>query len=245
MFARSDWVFQTALFSTIGALRAPVLHRHWRVIPPEAGKSKPPAVRVVVDSFYRSQTSGGSKLRIISGELKGRKLKSIGGTKTRPTADRTREAIFNILGLTVRSAVVLDLFAGTGALGIEALSRGAQSVVLVDNDKDSIRVLQENLKKVSRGHQAKTIQWDITRNLNCLRSHQPAFTLIFLDPPYNQNMIEPTLINLHSSRCIEGGARLVIEHSQREPLSLGGLPFEINDRRRYGKTLVSFLTYVL
>ncbi len=86
-------------------------------------------------------------LRIIAGELKGRKLGSVRGIKTRPTADRIREAIFNILAFQIQGSMVLDLFAGTGAFGIEALSRGAESVVFVDVDSDSISVLQENIKQ--------------------------------------------------------------------------------------------------
>ncbi len=184
-------------------------------------------------------------LRIIAGALKGRKLRSVPGTKTRPTANRIREAIFNIIAFQVRGSTVLDLFAGTGAFGVEALSRGAESVVFVDIDNDSISVLQENILNLSPQSRTKIIQWDLTRNLNCLRSLPPAFNLIFMDPPYNKNLIEPALLNLHSSRSMEKGARIVVEHSHREPVLTGQLPFEIADRRRYGKTLVSFLNYVV
>ena len=184
-------------------------------------------------------------LRIIAGELKGRKLRSVHGTKTRPTADRTREAIFNIIAFQVQGSAVLDLFAGTGAFGIEALSRGAESVVFVDNDSDSISVLRENTTRISPEHRTKIIQWDLTRNLNCLRSSRPVFNLVFLDPPYNKNFIEPTLLNLHTSHSVERNALIVVEHSSREPVPKGRLPFEIADQRRYGKTLVSFLNYMV
>jgi 16S rRNA (guanine966-N2)-methyltransferase len=182
-------------------------------------------------------------LRIIAGELKGRKLRSVRGTQTRPTADRIREAIFNILAFQIQGSTVLDLFAGTGAFGIEALSRGAESVVFVDVENDSISVLQENIKRLSLESLTKILRWDLTRNLNCLGSLRSAFNLIFMDPPYNKNMIEPTLFNLHSSQSIETGARIVVEHSYLEPLLKSQLPFEIYDQRRYGKTLVSFLNY--
>lgn len=184
-------------------------------------------------------------MRIIGGKLKGKKLYSVPGVKTRPTADRVRESIFNILSSLVSDAVVLDLFAGTGAFGFEALSRGAQSAVFAEIDKDSISVLRRNIKNISVESQTKVIQWDITKNLNCLRSFQPAFNLIFMDPPYRKNMIKPSLINLHSSHCIENGARIVVEHSHQEPLLENQLPFGIVDQRQYGKTLVSFLNYVL
>jgi 16S rRNA (guanine966-N2)-methyltransferase len=184
-------------------------------------------------------------IRIIAGELKGRKLRSIRGNKTRPTAARIREAIFNILAFQISESTVLDLFAGTGAFGIEALSRGAESVVFVDVDKDSISVLQENVQGLSLENLAKIIRWDLTRNLNCLGSFRSAFNLIFMDPPYNKNLIEPALLHLHNSQCMESGARIVIEHSHREPVLNSRLPFEVSDQRRYGKTLVSFLNYVI
>ncbi len=184
-------------------------------------------------------------LRIIAGELKGRKLRSVRGNKTRPTANRIREAIFNILASQIQESMVLDLFAGTGAFGIEALSRGAESVVFVDVDNDSISVLQENIKSLSLDSLSKIFRWDLTRNLNCLASLRPAFNLIFMDPPYNKNMIEPTLFNLHRSQSMGYGARIVVEHSYLEPVVKNQLPFEISDQRRYGKTLVSFLNYVV
>ena len=184
-------------------------------------------------------------VRIIAGEFKGRKLRSVRGTKTRPTANRTREAIFNILALQVRGTAVLDLFAGTGAFGIEALSRGADFAVFVDNDRDSIDVLQANVRNLSLENQSKIIRWDPTRNLSCLPSLRIAFNLVFMDPPYSKKMITLTLANLHASQSITDGTRVVVEHSLREPVSTDQLPFEIADQRKYGKTLVSILKYVL
>jgi 16S rRNA (guanine966-N2)-methyltransferase len=184
-------------------------------------------------------------LRIIAGELKGRKLRSVPGTKTRPTAARIREAIFNILAFQIQGSRVLDLFAGTGAFGIEALSRGAESVVFVDADTDSISVLQENIKNLSLESLAKTFRWDLTRNLNCLDPLRSNYNLIFMDPPYNKKLIEPALYSLHNSQSIENGARIVVEHSRLEPILKSRLPYAISDQRTYGKTLVSFLNYVV
>lgn len=184
-------------------------------------------------------------LRIIAGELKGRKLRSVPGTKTRPTANRTREAIFNILSFQIRNSCVLDLFAGTGAFGIEALSRGAAKAVFVDIDIDSISVLQANINRLCLESRAKIIRWNLTKNLNCLPSLGITFNLVFMDPPYNKKMIAPTLSNLHRSQSMVNGTRLTVEHSSKEPLIIDQLPFEITDQRRYGKTLVSFLKYVI
>ena len=184
-------------------------------------------------------------LRIIAGDLKGRRLKSVRGTKTRPTANRIREAIFNILAFQINGSTVLDLFAGTGAFGIEALSRGAASAVFIDNDIDSISVLQQNIKQLSPKNPTKIFRWDPTRNLNCLNSFSPAFNLIFMDPPYNKNMTVPTLFHLHTSQVMAKGACIVVEHSHLEPLQKNQLPMDILDQRRYGKTLVSLLNYVI
>jgi 16S rRNA (guanine966-N2)-methyltransferase len=140
---------------------------------------------------------------------------------------------------------VLDLFAGTGAFGIEALSRGAESAVFIDNNSQSIAVLRENLAELAlEENPTRVIRWDLSRNLNCLHSLSLTFNLIFMDPPYNKNLIAPALEHLHASHSLENGARIIVEHSPREPVAPDRLPFEIVDRRRYGKTLVSFLNYV-
>jgi len=185
------------------------------------------------------------QLRIIGGELKGRKLISIRGLHTRPTSDRTREAIFNILGSRVHGAMVLDLFAGTGALGIESISRCAEHVFFIDMHKRAISVLRRNIEAFSLEKKTTVIQWNILKNLDCIQSIDHAVDLAFMDPPYNKHLIEPSLFNLHRSGCLASGARLIVEHSQFEPMPQSELPFELVDQRRYGKTLVSFLDYVL
>ncbi|MGB5750849.1 MAG: 16S rRNA (guanine(966)-N(2))-methyltransferase RsmD [Desulfobacterales bacterium] len=184
-------------------------------------------------------------MRIIGGKLKGHKLRSVRGTKTRPTADRTREAIFNIIAFQVPGATVLDLFAGTGALGIEALSRGAQSAVFIDISNQSISVLRGNLASLPLESPTKVIQWDLSRNLNCLHSSALVIDLVFMDPPYNENLITPTLGHLHTSQCLANNAHIIVEHSHLDPVFPDQLPFKIVDQRQYGKTLVAFLNYVL
>ena len=184
-------------------------------------------------------------IRIIGGSLKGRKLVTVAGKKTRPTSDRVRESIFNILGDTVRGTCVLDLYAGTGAMGIEALSRGAKLVFFAEDHKTALAALVKNIKKCSLENRTHTIKWNILDNLNILQSHRPAFDLVFIDPPYNQDMVQPTLFHLARSQSLANGARLAIEHSPREPIPENRPEFELTDRRRYGKTLVSFLIYMV
>ena len=184
-------------------------------------------------------------LRIISGDLRGRKLRTVRGYKTRPTANRTREAIFNILASHIRGARVLDLFAGTGAFGIEALSRKADLAVFIDNDDDSLLILQTNINTLSLQQQTKIIRWDLIKNLNCLKSIPAGFNLAFMDPPYNQNMVEPSLRNLHRSQSLEAGALVIVEHSQQEPVTTNQMPYKSVDHRKYGKSLVTILDYVV
>ena len=184
-------------------------------------------------------------IRIIGGELKGRKLLTVPGIDTRPTADRVRESIFNILGDGVRGARILDLYAGTGAMGIEALSRGAQFVFFAEGHKSALAALKKNIKTCSLESRANAIKWNILDNLNIIRSHKPAFNLVFIDPPYNKDMIQPTLSNLAMSQCLATGARLALEHSPLEPIPEKRSEFKIADQRRYGKTLVSFLIYMV
>ncbi len=184
-------------------------------------------------------------LRVIAGELKGRKIRTVRGIKTRPTADRTREAMFNILAFQITGSRVLDLFAGTGAFGIEALSRGAASAVFIDCDRESISTLNENIQQLALESQTTVLRCDLTRGWDCLRSLKSTFDLIFMDPPYNKEMIAPTLFHLDTSHFIDKAARVVVEHSVFEPLLEVASPFEITGQRRYGKTLVTFLNYML
>ncbi len=184
-------------------------------------------------------------MRIISGDLKGKKLRSIRGTKTRPTSDRLRESIFNIIAFNVQHTRILDLFAGTGAFAIEALSRGANFAVFIDISKSAVSAIKENIKSCNLDDRVKVIKWDINKNLTCVEHSKPAFNLVFMDPPYDNNFLEPTLLNLHLSCCMEKGCLIIVEHSLREPIPKEPAVFEITDQRKYGKTLLSFLNYMI
>ena len=180
-------------------------------------------------------------MRIVAGEFRGRRLRPVPEKGIRPTADRIREAMFNILGDRVRGAVVLDLFAGTGALGLEALSRGAAEAVFVDRMDAALRTISRNLDDLGLTNRSRVIRWDLSRNLGPLRARRPAFDLVFLDPPYGRGLLAPVLFRLVAADCLAPGARLVAEHSAEEsPSTAPGGPVS-TDRRRYGKTLVSFL----
>jgi len=184
-------------------------------------------------------------LRVIAGNLKGRKLAPFKGMGIRPTSDRIRESIFSILSHRVQGSVVLDLFAGTGALGIEALSRGAKAACFIDHHPQAVALVKKNVDICSMTERTSIIQWNAADNLNCLRSMPWHFDLVFMDPPYGQNVLLPTLSNLCRSGRLEHEARLILEHSVGESLPPIHPPLYLQDQRKYGKTLVSFLLYMV
>jgi len=179
-------------------------------------------------------------LRVISGSRRGRKLLTVKGMSTRPTADRMRESLFNILSNRVIGSHILDLFAGTGALGIEALSRGATSAVFIDKEKEALFIIERNLEICRLGEQSKVLKWNIATNLKCLEGKEPKFDMVFMDPPYDQGLAQKALANLYQSNSVTNGAIVVVEHSPAEPVSENLFGFEMTDQRRYGRTCFSF-----
>jgi len=183
-------------------------------------------------------------LRIIGGELRGKKLNSIKGDRTRPTADRVRESLFNIIAFHITRATVLDMFAGTGALGLEALSRGASSAVFVDNSRDAVSVIRKNIHACRLDSRASVCKCDVLKNLNGIKAGHN-FNLVLLDPPYNKNFIRPALSVLGYSHLLEKSARIVIEHSILEKIPEDIRGFSLTDQRKYGKTAISFMSYMV
>jgi 16S rRNA (guanine966-N2)-methyltransferase len=172
-------------------------------------------------------------MRVIAGTYGGRRLLAPGGTDTRPTADRVREALFSILGARVDGARVLDLFAGSGALGIEALSRGAESAVFVDDAPAAMRAIRGNLEAL--GIDADVRRSDALRFLGAAPGSGAQYDLVFLDPPYR---LADTLADRLSEALpavLAPGAVAVAESDRRAPLALD-LP--LLDERRYGDTLI-------
>lgn len=178
-------------------------------------------------------------MRIIAGEFRGRRLAAVKGP-LRPTSDKVREAVFSILGPVVVGARVLDLFAGTGALTLEALSRGAADAVLVEENAAALRVLRQNLQTLGLADRVRVLALPVAGALKKLSAQGAQFNLIFLDPPYGRGLALTTLTDLGNSAFFLPGARVVAEHSRREslPERLGGL--RLNQARRYGDTQVAF-----
>lgn len=180
-------------------------------------------------------------MRIIGGNLRGRKLASLRGMAIRPTADRVREALFNILGRKSLQASVLDVFAGSGALGIEALSRGAREAVFVDKSSAALRVVDQNLKLCRLETCSQVLRWDAVKNLNCLLGYQERFSLIFLDPPYNKGLITPVLKHLMDQQLTAPEVTIIVEHDPAEIVTCPSDQWTTTDQRRYGQTQLSFI----
>jgi 16S rRNA (guanine966-N2)-methyltransferase len=183
-------------------------------------------------------------LRIIAGTNKGRSLSTARGRIVRPTTDKVREALFNILAQRPSGAKVLDLFSGTGALGLEALSRGARSVVFIEHHKKALEVLRKNIVHCNRQADTRIVAMDVLKALNALKAFPMEFDLVFMDPPYNSNMVRPTLNTLIKNRVLAAEALIVVEHTREEAAQVDGRGFHIVDQRRYGRTQLSFLEVI-
>jgi 16S rRNA (guanine(966)-N(2))-methyltransferase RsmD len=178
-------------------------------------------------------------LRVISGKLKGKKLFSAKGLSLRPTSDRVRESVFDILHGTVGGRRVLDLFAGTGAMGIEALSRGAVSAVFLENDPTSLAVLRRNLSACRLEGVSKVLAEEVEGGLSFLEGRGEGFELIFLDPPYGKGLVRKTLGRLAESGLLGSETLVVAEHSSAEEVERISLLQRV-DFRKYGRTRISF-----
>ena len=176
-------------------------------------------------------------VRIIAGQFKKRKLHHLKTPGIRPTSDAVRESIFNILHHSIRNAIVLDLFCGTGAMAIESISRGASFAVLIDNSKQALALAAKNIQLCKIDNQTKLIKWDILTPLLCL--NQKRFDIIFIDPPYKQNMAKTALMHIQQSSYLMNESIVIVEHYIDDSLS-DVLGFELIDKKTYGKTVVSF-----
>lgn len=173
-------------------------------------------------------------MRIIAGKFRGKKLAAFDGNAIRPTPDRVKESLFQILSARLNGARVLDLFAGSGALGLEALSRGAREVVFNDSSSESRLLLKKNLASV--GSQATVLPLDYAA---CLSSVAPPFDAIFCDPPYREDLSKE-ILSLIERRGLLSENGVVVYESEREETAPAG--WEIFDRRVYGRTKIALFS---
>lgn len=181
--------------------------------------------------MYNDYVRVGDNVRIISGSAKGRILKSPKGKLTRPTLDSTRESLFNVLAFSgLEGASVLDIFAGTGALGLEALSRGAANGVFVDNYTQPL--LQQNIALCGFDNKTEILCMEFKKALARLKGR--SFRFIFADPPYNQNLVNNTIVLICQYDLLAHGGLILMEHSHIEEIPDSPL-YEIIREKSYGK----------
>lgn len=189
-------------------------------------------------------------MRIVGGRFKGRTLAAPEGKDLRPTADRTRESVFNILahgnraidGLELDGATVIDMFAGTGGLGLEAMSRGCGHGVFIDNDPRALALVRKNAGPMGLGRAVTLLKLDATRLAPPPRAAKAPAALAFLDPPYGQDLIQPALLGLKDKGWLQDGAVVVCEVAAKEEFD-PPRGFEAVDERTYGAAKVVFLKY--
>lgn len=182
-------------------------------------------------------------MRVISGSARGRTLKAVPGMGTRPTTDKVKEAIFSIIGPYFDGGAVLDLFAGTGGLGIEALSRGIDKAVFIDKEYKSIETVRSNLKTTGLEERAEVYKNDAERALKALSKREAAFDLVFLDPPYRLKIGDALMMQMDELKLLRQQATIVLEYesSYVYPDHFGS--FTQLRKAEYGETAVSIYIY--
>jgi 16S rRNA (guanine(966)-N(2))-methyltransferase RsmD len=184
-------------------------------------------------------------LRVISGEFKGRKLEKLEGMEIRPTSDRVKESLFNMLGVKLYDCAFLDLFAGTGGIGIEAYSRGAEQVVFIDESAKSIKVLKTNLEKLKILDAVEVYNTDYINAISKLAMNHRKFDIIFIDPPYLKGYAQNALETISAHKVLHEEGFVIVEHDMQDkmPENIGEL--NLTRQKKYGKTMLSFFSLTL
>ena len=171
-------------------------------------------------------------MRVITGSARGKRLKELPGMATRPTTDRVKEGLFSALQFEIEGRRVLDLFAGTGQLGIECLSRGAASAVFVDRRKDAVALIKDNLKATGLAQNARVVSGD---SMEYLKSVRERFDLIFLDPPYAEDLLENAVAHIARFDILAPHGIIAAEHPVGKVLPALAPPYRVQRTYRYGK----------
>lgn len=175
-------------------------------------------------------------MRITGGTGRGRRLKVPAGEKVRPTSDKVKQALFNILGDRVPGSSFLDLFAGAGGVGIEALSRGAERVVFVDGDRESLDVVKHNIEQAGFDDQAEAV---LSKVEPFLKKRSGPYDIVFLDPPYSLEML-PLLQLVAASGLLKTDAIVITEHFRKQPSPGTAGVLALYREARYGDTVLAF-----
>ena len=179
-------------------------------------------------------------LRVISGKARGLKLDTPKNQDVRPTTDRVKESLFNVINSYIMDSNILDLFAGTGSLGIECLSRGAKNCVFVDKSKDSINIVRSNVKKARVENESTILNVDFKDAVKRLSTQNQKFDVIFMDPPYYENMFIECLKSIDKFNLLDEDGIIVVEHDTKDLFedSIGRL--NKSREKKYGNTTLTF-----
>lgn len=177
-------------------------------------------------------------MRVITGTARGRRLLEPEGMDTRPTTDRVKEGLFSAIQFEIEGRKVLDLFAGTGQLGIECLSRGAASAVFVDRRADAVKLIRENLKLTELADRARVVAGD---SMEFLKSLKERFDIVLLDPPYAAGLLEPAIAHLTAFDILNPHGIIVAEHPAERSLQPPAAPYRVRRAYRYGKIAVTVI----
>lgn len=183
-------------------------------------------------------------MRIISGKHKGTKLYTLDGLDTRPTLDRVKEPLFSIINFDIPEATVLDLFAGSGALGLESLSRGAKKTILCDSSKDAIHIIEKNVDKLNEKSNVQILSVDYLTALERLKKENQKVDIVFLDPPYKTEFIKKSCEKIAEYKLLTEKGIIIIETDRTNEIVLeieNINKYDIYDQRKYGRATLIFL----
>lgn len=183
-------------------------------------------------------------MRIIGGKHRGTKLYTLDGLDTRPTLDRAKEPLFSILNFDLPDSIVLDLFSGSGALGLEAISRGAKKAVLCDKSHKAIHIIEKNVEKLKTKSEIQILNKDYLESLKILKTENQKFDIIFLDPPYMTDFSEKACEKIAQYDLLNDDGIIIIETDRKDELicNINKLDlYDIYDERKYGRAELIFL----
>ena len=185
-------------------------------------------------------------MRIISGTMRGTKLYTLEGDNTRPTLDRVKEALFSKINFEIQDATVLDLFAGSGALGLESLSRGAEKVFLCDNSRDAIKIINQNIEKTKTKDKVSLLNMDYKKALEELKRLNTKFDLVFLDPPYKTDFAEDAAKFIVEKELLNEDGFIVLETDDKDKVlnKLDMNILDIKEIKKYGRVYLLFLNSI-
>lgn len=183
-------------------------------------------------------------MRIVAGDFRGRKLSAVPGMATRPTTDKVKEALFNIIGPYFDHGVSLDLYGGSGGLSIEAVSRGIERAVLIDRQYQAIKTIKKNIEVTKHPERFDVYKMDAKKALKVLQQKNEHFDLVFLDPPYAKQQIIDDLNQMVTSNLLNLGAVIVAETNQEANLPTELPHFEFIRRQEYGITVLTIYHYL-